>query len=522
MTRLAVFAMAVCAVFGTLVVLGAEVQVQVQAMGAVASTTYYSILPSPRPSSTIFDESKASITAKPRPDPQRVPKTEAKLRADPQAEPEDYETESQAKHKAEADPEPEPASEAEPDPEADPEAEAEADPESEHEAAPETDPEHEAVPMSEPRPHWKSAIRQWGVAWQMHIYILPVAYTVLAAWSLSLLVRRKRCAFQKRYYSIIQLFMLLASVMRAIYLFVDPYGSSGYAPKVLLTLLYGFPWSLLSISFSILFMALVDLSRVSLATLGSKVLTWKTVSIIGVAQLTLNMIADTFLALRIAHYIMALICHGTLILWSIVVFIGYWYVGKKIISTVRESYYSTDRIIRKGPQLEKSNSFTNVYILQHENGLALADDAKSILLRVVTIAYGSSIAGLLLAVVHVYDLLVSTGCTNETKDGYADPWAWWARQSCLHVVEMVLSSLLLYATTDPRRPTLLCTVIKRLQQLRGMAGTAVCHECPPVRVKGPQGVLSLPEGEDSRRAIPTSENGHCSQEKVTSCKHHTV
>lgn len=445
----ATFVMAIFTVFGALTPLQTE-----ETTGTIASTrtTYYFIQPSsmPQPSPTTSDESKKSVTDKTGLlDPLWVLQT---VGPSPQAEPE-----------AEPTLDITPSSETQPDPC----HEAEADPEAENKAFP----DHEAVSIPEPRPHWKSAIPQWGLAWTMHVYVLPTAFTALAAWSLSLMVRRKRCAFQKRYYSIIQLLMLLASTMRAIYLFVDPYGSGGCVPNVILVPLYGCPWSLLTVGFSILFVALVDLSRVSLVTLGSKFLTWKTVSMIGASQLILNMAVDLFLALGIAPHFMTLICQGALILWSILVFIGFWFVGKKIISTVRASYHSTARIARNVVQLKKSNSFTRV--LQNEE----AEDAKSIVLRVVTIAYGSSITGLLLAMINIYDLLASSSYIDEEKDGYANPWAWWARQSCLRVAELVLISLLLYATTDPKRPALLCTFARRL-------GQAVVGLKPSTSVKG--------------------------------------
>lgn len=355
-----------------------------------------------------------------------------------------------------------------PEPEPKPEVVIEPKPEVVIEPKPEVAPEPEndgnlwrALP--EPFPHWELAVRQWGAAWKVHIYVLPIAFVALAVWALSLLVRRKRCVFQKRYFSVLQLFMLVTTAMRAVYLLVDPYGSRGFATHALLILLHGFPLPLFTVGFTILFLALIDLSRVSLQTLGSRILTWKTAIATSFVQIVFNTTTDILLALQLAGYVLSILCKGVMALWGISVSVGFWYAGKKIISTVRESFHTTVRVRRRSTIAQESNNLGQLPGMSSEPEKDPEDDAKGVVLRVVKIAYGSSVVCFLLAGIQIYDLLASMGWTNEVTDGYADPWAWWARQSCMSVVELVMASLLLYATTDPKRSTLMCLMIGRIK-----------------------------------------------------------
>ncbi|XP_008172372.2 proline-rich transmembrane protein 4 isoform X2 [Chrysemys picta bellii] len=113
---------------------------------------------------------------------------------------------------------------------------------------------------------WNTAMADWGLAWEAHVYGAGSLFSLLALLSLlSLACLPFRCPAGCTFLAALDLLLLLAGAARAFLLFYDAYGQQERLPAVASLLLHDLPFPCLSSALAVAFLLLSTRSRVKLS-----------------------------------------------------------------------------------------------------------------------------------------------------------------------------------------------------------------------------------------------------------------
>ncbi|KAJ1162519.1 hypothetical protein NDU88_002987 [Pleurodeles waltl] len=113
---------------------------------------------------------------------------------------------------------------------------------------------------------WNSAIADWGLAWEIHIYGTGALFGGVACISLlSLLCLPFRCPFGCRFFVVLDLLLISAGGSRAFSMFYDAYSHQERLPAFTALLLYDVTFPCLTSSLGVVFLLLSMRSRVQLS-----------------------------------------------------------------------------------------------------------------------------------------------------------------------------------------------------------------------------------------------------------------
>lgn len=114
---------------------------------------------------------------------------------------------------------------------------------------------------------WNSAMADWGLAWEAHIYGVGCAFAMLTlASALNLLCLPLRCPSGCGYFALVSLFLLAAGCTRSFSLLYDAYGHQDRIPSTEASLmLYEAPFPCITAAFGLVFLLLSMRSRMQLS-----------------------------------------------------------------------------------------------------------------------------------------------------------------------------------------------------------------------------------------------------------------
>lgn len=113
---------------------------------------------------------------------------------------------------------------------------------------------------------WNSAIADWGLAWEIHIYGIGALFGGVVFISLlSLLCLPFRCPFGCRFFVVLDLLLISAAGSRAFSMFYDAYSHQERLPAFTALLLYDVTFPCLTSSLGVVFLLLSMRSRVQLS-----------------------------------------------------------------------------------------------------------------------------------------------------------------------------------------------------------------------------------------------------------------
>lgn len=114
---------------------------------------------------------------------------------------------------------------------------------------------------------WNSAMADWGLAWEAHIYGVGCAFAILTlASALNLLCLPLRCPSGCGYFALVSLFLLAAGCTRSFSLLYDAYGHQDRIPSTEASLmLYEAPFPCITAAFGLVFLLLSMRSRMQLS-----------------------------------------------------------------------------------------------------------------------------------------------------------------------------------------------------------------------------------------------------------------
>ena len=214
-------------------------------------------------------------------------------------------------------------------PEAEPDTTSEPVPETQPEPEPEIPPEPEAKGESawaEPEPDWPKAFNDWGVAWELHVYIFATCYMVmfvLAAISLTYFLKDKSSLKKGRMTFSLLIMVIIFTLFRGIAMFMDPYGTTDRIPDNFFRMLWSMALPGLTASFSVLLLVLLDTTKMSLGP--PKFQKLSTILIFTAGHFAIVIISDIVFTLCNSCKGMLLFCQILFILYGVLLAVGYSY-----------------------------------------------------------------------------------------------------------------------------------------------------------------------------------------------------
>ncbi|XP_031561829.1 proline-rich transmembrane protein 4-like [Actinia tenebrosa] len=320
----------------------------------------------------------------------------------PRAEPETSPS-SEPETSPSSEPETSPSSEPETSPSSEPEVKPES--KAESETNPESTSEPEPLLWAEPEPDWDTAVDVWKTAWPLHVYGLASIFVLFGIISLIELIRIHVKSTRKTALKVsLLIIMTIFCVTRAVTLFTDPYGSKGIINPILSRILFAIGHPCIISAMSLLLLVLIDTTKMNIAPP-----TFQRVQfIIAVVffHIVLVLITDVLVTFYVETKVLILICQIYYLLLGFVLTIGYARVGFKIASNSSAS-------VTRDEKMEK---------LKILIGLA-------------------SVTGFALVCATIYGAAGVFGIYSNVK--VVDPWPWWAFQTVLRVLEIVMVVVLL-------------------------------------------------------------------------------
>ena len=244
------------------------------------------------------------------PEPEMTPEPELTIEPEPEITPEpDLTPEPDITGEPEVSPEniPEPEITSEPEIVVEPEAELES-------------------AWAEPEPDWPSAFSDWGVAWELHVYVFACCYLVifvLAVFSLTHFFKNKQGMKQGKLTVSLQLMLMIFTLLRSFAMFVDPYGTVGIMPGDYFRTLWGMALPGLTASFSVLLLVLLDTTKMSLGPPRFQKLS--TILIFTGCHFGIVIVSDIAFSLCDSCKGMLLLCQILFILYGALLSAGYMY-----------------------------------------------------------------------------------------------------------------------------------------------------------------------------------------------------
>ena len=280
-----------------------------------------------------------------------------------------------------------------------------------------SEPEPEAESSwPEPGPNWPAAIKQWRVAWSLHVYGFATIFTVLAFYSA--LEMARLCSSKKPKTALkvtTSLMISIFSTTHAIGLYVDPYGSAGLMNAIATRLLILIGKPCIISALSLLLLVLIDTTKVDISP--PKFQRVLNIVLVVVVHVVLLVATEFIVTKNLAAKHLILLCQLYYIIVGAFLSIGFAKVGYKISSN----------IVANGHRDKKMR-------------------------RLQVMIFLSSACGVLMIAINIYSAAGVFGIYSDVQ--FVGAWPWWGLVTSERVTEVLMCVILLRincATYEKRR-----------------------------------------------------------------------
>ena len=279
-----------------------------------------------------------------------------------------------------------------------------------------TSAEPEQIPDTnlEPRPKWSTAIKIWGKAWHLHIYLFAVVYISIAVTSGVGLVDDVLSGQSIKGLKLaLYLSLLFFGFSRAIILLVDPYRSLGTVEPISAYVTWSLGFKCVLTALGLLLLVFIDATNmVNVAPPRFQNL----YTALGVMVVSAIIAVGTdIIFLRIQKlFILMMICHLYFVLFGVILTIGFFRVGFQL----------------------SSNSAANIY---GDTGLQ----------KLRYLVFITAVLNLLFTGTQVYSAVLNF---NLHSDG-PGAWPWYAVQTTLRALEVSMCVVMLLIAFNNRAKT---------------------------------------------------------------------
>lgn len=269
-----------------------------------------------------------------------------------------------------------------------------------------SEPQAEPETWPEPGPEWKKAFKKWKWAWHIHVYVFATAFLFIGFYAGYYVVLNIYDGLGGKHLSVcLNAMVFLFGITRAFVMFLDPYHQGNLISAIfVMRLLWSIGGPCLTASDSLIILALIETSRVSIAPPRFQKL--KTISIIIAIHFVLVIVSDTVVSTYMEAKVMILMCQVFFSVWGITLGAGY----------VRLAYKM------------------NKQLFSHKQVKAKADKIYIFLI------YASAAANFFICGVMIYTMAGVFGVYTDIT--FVDAWHWWTLQTLFRVGEVVTCVLI--------------------------------------------------------------------------------
>lgn len=326
----------------------------------------------------------------------------------------------------------------------------------------------EVAHSPEPEPRIRQVL---GIAWDIHVYLIAILFTILAVCSLFNIIRISsfKRLLTRGYFLTLHGFLLLIGCLRSGYLFYDAYNINHSLPVSVSYLLLNVVFPLLTSSFAILFLFLLLAGEVKVVS--NKLQRASVLALFIIAHLVLCISVDLCSNTTPYATLLQLICQCLFVILCVALGLSYLYLYKSL------SHSS----LRK-----QGNIFGSVFSDSHRPTLAHA----------VRVTLATAMLSLLMAAVQLYGMFGVYEVLGEEKPHL---WLLWGFQFSVRVIEISMCFLMSWAGVQPLR----CEAEKETQSHNSSTGFALfsCGATTPRGSEGGQGDDIYPAICSSNQAI---------------------
>lgn len=280
----------------------------------------------------------------------------------------------------------------------------------------------------EPFPEWTEAIEKWGWMWAAHIYGFGSLFALLTLYAFSSLYRFRKAIFarQKVHLRVMCFALMAAGFGRSLVLFWDPYTSSESTSAIqnlVVLTSWGIATACMTSAFSIMLLIFLETTKTRLGP--PKLRNVPVLVSITFSNIVYLTVSDLIVWFYPKAKVMIFICHVTFAIWGLAISGGCFVAGFKMWRNLRST-------------LQTHTSMDQC---------SLRDVKK--LKRLFVFMSTASIFGVFIFSVSLYTTIGEFGVFSGKS--YAKSWPWFAMQTTMRMMELLLSTLIfLIAVDNPR------------------------------------------------------------------------
>ena len=269
-----------------------------------------------------------------------------------------------------------------------------------------SEPQAEPETWPEPGPEWKKAFKKWKWAWHIHVYVFATAFLFVGFYAGYYVVLNIYDGLGGKHLSVcLNAMVFLFGITRAFVMFLDPYHQGNLISAIfVMRLLWSIGGPCLTASDSLIILALIETSRVSIAPPRFQKL--RTISIIIAIHFVLVIVSDTVVSTYMEAKVMILMCQVFFSVWGITLGAGYARLAYKM----------------------------NKQLFSHKQVKAKEDKIYIFLI------YASAAANFFICGVMIYTMVGVFGVYTDIT--FVDAWHWWTLQTLFRVGEVVTCVLI--------------------------------------------------------------------------------
>lgn len=280
----------------------------------------------------------------------------------------------------------------------------------------------------EPSPEWSSAIEEWGWMWFAHVYGFASLFALMTMYAFSSLCRFRKTFFakQKVHLRVMNFALMAAGFGRCLALFWDPYASresTSVIQNLVLLTSWGIATACMTSAFSIMLLIFLETTKTKLGP--PKLRNLPFLVSITTANIVYLILSDLVVWFYPKAKVMIFVCHVTMAIWGLAIFAGYFVAGVRMWRNLKSTL--------------QARSSNNQYSIR---------DMKK-LKRLFIFMSAASIFGVCNFSVSLYVSIGEFGVF--TAESYAKSWPWFAIQTTMRTMELLLSALVFLIAVDSPR-----------------------------------------------------------------------
>ncbi|XP_071502606.1 uncharacterized protein [Diadema antillarum] len=280
-------------------------------------------------------------------------------------------------------------------------------------------------------PNWTLARETLGYGLQVHTYLFAAVFAVIFLYTVCIVVQTMRGNQARRRLGLsLHAMVALATIARAVSLFIDPYGSRKLLPCPINVIIWSLGWPSIIASHSIFFLAVLETTKLSIASPRFQRLS--TLAVIIIVSLAYVIFADLLVSYMPSTIISILLCELLFIIWGVALTAGFVFAWRKIRRNLSASHPRN--------KSERRRSSMHGSVASKESEVRRVN-------RLIAIFLCSAGVCFLLTLSHLPPVIAMFH--RRIIEYTENPWQWWGFETGQRTLELAMCILILVAMVKP-------------------------------------------------------------------------